>query len=68
MSIQSLKELETTPEELTISFSSSAKDSKEKTEAFLKAREGAIFHLLELEANQSISRDKEEFIHFFSWS
>lgn len=64
MSMQTLNQLETTPEELTISFSSPAKDSNEKTEAFLKARKGAIFHLLELEANQSLSLNKEEFIHF----
>jgi len=64
LSMQSLDYLETTPEELTISFSSPPQDSKAKTEAFLKAREGAIFHILELDENQSLSLTKEEFIHF----
>jgi hypothetical protein len=64
MSVKNLDYLETTPEELTISFNSPAKDSNKKTDEFLKAREGTIFHLLELDENRSINLNKEEFIHF----
>ena len=62
LTIQSSEVLETTPEEHRMVFSCPSKDSKRRAEMMIKAREGAIFHLVHLPRGVKIGRD--EFVHF----
>lgn len=61
LSIQDTSVLETTPEELTLVFTSPPNDSNRRVKTLLEARENAIFHLTTLD-NMTLSRD--EFLHF----
>jgi len=53
--------LEITPEEVTLTFPSPPSDSIRRSDLMLKAREGAVFHLVTL---NKMPLNKGEFLHF----
>jgi hypothetical protein len=64
LSMQDTSVLETTPEELTLIFTSAPGDSDRRIKTLLEARENAVFHLTTLDDARELRLSKEEFLHF----